>query len=376
MNWSHEISTLAGALAQTSCPAPAWYAESVWGNEPWRWAALLAVVAVSLILGRVAMIVLRRQGLWLERKGATWLALVLRSVAAPASLLIIAGGLYLPSQFIKLCPVDVPGFAGFQFSPGGYDLRWFWMAVCRSLAVLAAGWAMYRLVDVLELLMRRWAAGRAGQVDEQLLNLVRKLLRSVVVTVVLLFVAQNVFNWQITALLAGLGLGGLAMALAAQHALRNIFGSVAILADRPFGIGDFVKIGQISGTVVDIGFRSTRIRTPQGHLVNMPNAGVAESTVENISRRQFNYRELTLPLPVSTPPEKVAALLEKIRALLAAEKPQHHPDHPPRVFLSDIRETHLIVTVTYWFGSVDWWAFQEYNSRLNLELLKLVKDAG
>src|SRR5690606_32061149 len=131
-----------------------------------------------------------------------------------------------------------------------------------------------------------------------------------------LFVAQNVFGLDITGWLAGLGLAGLAVSLAAQDSVKNLFGWATVVFDRPFTTGDFVNYGGTLGTVEDISFRSTKLRMITGHLYTIPNMKWIDGTVENISARGFIRRDLNLSLTYDTTPEKVDEAVRIVEDIL------------------------------------------------------------
>jgi MscS family membrane protein len=138
------------------------------------------------------------------------------------------------------------------------------------------------------------------------------------ITIVILAIAAILSNWgyNTTTILAGLGIGGVAIALAAQKTIENLFGGVAVISDRPVSVGDFCKFGDRVGTIEDIGLRSTRIRTPDRTLVNVPNAQFSSMTLENFSKRDKTLFHLTLNLQRDTTPDQVRILLESISNIL------------------------------------------------------------
>jgi MscS family membrane protein len=206
--------------------------------------------------------------------------------------------------------------------------------------------------------------------------LLRKTLRVFVVIIAALFIAQNIFRWDIGALIAGLGIGGLAFALAAKDMLSNFFGSVTIFADRPFQMGDRIMIKGYDGFVEEVGFRSTRIRTFFGHLVTVPNAVIASEPVENAGVRPYIRRNFEITITYDTPPEKVRQAMDILYEMLAARKDQFPPDLPGWVHFMNYNAASLGIAVTYWFGSTDWKEYLDFTSEFNLELLGRYNEAG
>lgn len=354
-------------LAQTTQAAEgAWYSAEFLNNAVWQWAVLLGVLLVTFIVGKIISFFLIRQGQRLIR-GERFVALgmILRSIAKPTALLIFAAGLYSVRTFMRLDNVVFIDADGNEKT-----FMWLWTAVCQTIAVIAAGWCVYRLVDVLEMFLLRLTSRTHTQLDDQLVPIVRKTLRVFVIIVAGVFIAQNIFHWNIGALLAGLGLGGLAFAFAAKDTLANFFGSVTIFTDRPFQMGERVMVGDHDGIIEEVGFRSTRVRTLTGHLVTIPNSVVANSPVENVGRRPYIRRVLDVTVTYDTPPEKVARAVEIIREMLDARKDHFPADKPGRVYFNEFNPASLNIVVYYWFTPPEWWEYLEFTYDFNMELLR------
>ncbi len=363
--------------APTSQPtSPAWYSMTFAGNPAWKWVALLGVLIATFVAGKILSYVLIRQGRWLsQRKGLGMFGRALELLSGPASLLIFAAGLYIGSTFLNLVFIHRAEEAG-KAVYRELDLRGPWVKVCQTIAALAVGWAVYRLVELLEAFLRRRTVKTRSQLDDQIVPLVRKALRLFLVVLVALFIAQSIYQWDVGAMIAGLGLGGLAFALAAQDALKNLFGSITIFADRPFQMGEWVKIAEFEGIVEEVGFRSTRVRTFFGHLVTIPNATVASSPVENVGRRPYIRRNLNVTVTYDTPPEKLRRGIAILQEMLQARKQRFPEDRPPRVYFSDFNAASLNILVVYWFVPPDWWEFNAFNHDFNMELLQRFNEEG
>jgi len=346
-------------------PAVPWLEQQFLNNTVAQWALLVGILLATFVIGKAVGFFLRRHGQWLiGRKRLEGLGMVLAALSGPLAMLIFAVGLRAGGQFMTLD------------APGETKVADFWNAVCQTIAALAVGWAVYRLVDVLEAFLKRWTSKTQTQLDDELVPIIRKTLRVVVVIIVGLFIVQNIFGQEIGPMLAGLGLGGLAFALAAQDSLKNLFGSVTIFADRPFQIGERVKIGEHDGVVEEVGFRSTRVRTLTGHLVTIPNSKVADLPVENIGRRPYIKRVLDVTVTYDTPPEKVRRGVEILREMLDARRDHFPPDLPGRVYFSDFNAASLNILVYYWFTPPDWWEYLTFTHEFNMELLRRFNDEG
>ena len=347
-------------------PLGAWADFLAWeflGNTPLQWLGLLGILLASLIVGKVLSFFLQRQATRFEEaQKLPAMVVLLRSIPQPATMMALGGGLYVALGAGILTLRD--------------NSAVFWNQACQAITVLAAGWFIYRLVDLVEIYLAKISARSETTLDDQLVPLVRKSLRVFVVVVVVLFVAQNVFAWNIGALIAGLGIGGLAFALAAKDMLANLFGSMTIFADRPFRMGDRVRIAGHEGDVEEVGFRSTRIRTLAGHVTTLPNSVVANEAVENVSARPFIRRSMQVTVTYDTSPDKLQRALDILKEMLEARIEHFHEDKPYRVYFRDFGATSLDLSVDYWFVPAEWYDFLDFNQAFNLELLRRFNEEG
>ena len=363
--WYWEIDMLAETSLPASQPAMEKFLADgeIFGNGWHRWVMLLGVILASMVVGKFFSFFLNRHGRNLKKSSRAYaLGVLLESLSGPISLLTLAGGLYF-SATLKL--VVLPP-----------ELAHFWLQVCSTISVLAATWFVFKFIDVIEYLLTGLTSRTETTLDDQLVPLIRKALRVLVVIMGGLFIVQNIFKGEVGTLIAGLGLGGLAFALAAKDMLANLFGSLAIFADRPFTLGERVKINGQDGKIEEVGFRSTRIRTLSGHLVTIPNATVANEMIENISRRPFIKRMLEVTVTYDTAPEKLAEGVAIIEQMLEARKSNFPEDLPGRVFFSDFGSTSLNIIVYYWFTPPQWWDYLQFTHDFNMELLSKFNEAG
>ena len=152
------------------------------------------------------------------------------------------------------------------------------------LLVVAVGLLAYYLVEVPSTWLARQTEKTESKFDDMLVPIVRKSLRVTVVLFSVVSIAQSLSDKPISALIAGLGLGGLAFALAAQDTIKNLFGSLVIFSDKPFGLGDRINYDGHDGTIEEVGLRSTRLRRLDGHQVTIPNGELANKSIHNIAK--------------------------------------------------------------------------------------------
>ena len=170
---------------------------------------------------------------------------------------------------------------------------------------------------------------------------------------------------------AGLGIGGVAVALAAQDSIKNLLGGATILADKPFQVGDWVVIGQYEGTVEQVGFRSTRIRTFADSLITMPNARITDTEVNNMGRRSWRRYSTTLGLAYYTDPDRIQAFVEGVRAIVLANPKMRH-DYYIVEFIT-FADSSLNIMVYTFIEAADWNEEMRTRHIFNLDILRLAE---
>lgn len=224
----------------------------------------------------------------------------------PLEALIVIAGIY---SAMRLCP---------NFYAEGL----FWPAaikILRSALILTAAWGLYRLEGgdgfISQPVVRKFKI----EAHTAVVPFISKTLRFITVALAVLIVAQE-WDFSVSGLLAGLGLGGLAFALAAQDMLSNLFGGIVILLDKPFSIGDWITTGTVEGTVEDLNFRSVKVRTFAQALVTVPNSSLVSAPVVNHSRMGKRRVSFSLSLDLRTPAERLRACTGQIRRMLTGDE--------------------------------------------------------
>jgi MscS family membrane protein len=207
--------------------------------------------------------------------------------------------------------------------------------------------------------------------DEQLFPIVSKSLKVFVVVVAVLVTSQNL-GINITGLIASLSIGGLALGLAAQDTLANLFGAVAVFVDKPFRVGDRIKLDAVDGVVESIGLRSTRVRNLDGHLITVPNKTVGNATITNVTRRPNIKTEMNIGIPYDTPMDKVKLALK----ILEETYRQHPMTADLLVSFNKFADSSLNILIVHWWNSTDFKAYLEGMQELNLAIKQRFDEAG
>ena len=259
----------------------------------------------------------------------------------------------------------------FDFSGHGVSVG---LTAARVVLTIGLSFFAYSLVDVFFLFIAEEAKKSTNKIDDVLVPLFRKASK-VVVALLGLFFVGDALSFNMKNLIAGLGIGGLAFAFAAKDTIANLFGSLTLILDRPFGVGDWVKIdGDLEGTVVEVGIRSTRVRTFYDSVIAIPNGHLANVHIDNYGQRTYRRLSTKISIEYSTPPEKIEAFCEGIRQIIATHKwTRKNYFH---VYLNELASSSLDILL-YVFWQVPSWSKElAERHRLLLDVLRLGKELG
>lgn len=347
----------------------AWINTPVFAGITWlKLLFCLLLLFVVAVIDRSLQAIVRRhtRGPAIEAEKVPLSQFVLEAFSKPLSLFIWVYGIY-----IALTPLLIH----FQ-QPGGANflLRAFQKAADVGAAV-ALIWFILRLVTIVDVELKKWAATTESTIDDVLVPLVGKTLRVCILIIGGIIVIQNLTGVKIGPLLASLGIGGLAIAFAARESIANFFGTLTILFDKPFQVGQRIVINDYDGIVDSVGLRSTRIRTLTGHLLTIPNEKVISSTVENIGLRPHIRWLTNIGITYDTPVAKVEKAVEVIREILADHEGSDE-DHPPRVFFNGFNDFSLNIMIVTWYHPPNYWDFQAWLQSVCVEIMNRFEAEG
>lgn len=325
----------------------------------WQFAGIFILLLISFVLHKLLSVVL--EGLIARlviRFGKLKLAVTyIRAVAKPFSLLIVFLLLTILVPVLQL--------------PIGFG-KWIILGT-KAAVPLFCMLVAYKMVDVFSVYLERLAEQTKSTMDDQLIPLLRKALKAFVIVIGVIFILQNL-DFDVTALIAGISLGGLAIALAAQDTLKNFFGSLMIFIDRPFQIGDWVTAPGIDGDIEEVGFRSTRIRTFHNSLIYVPNGHLADMTIDNMGKRNYRRYKTMIAVTYDTPPHLVDAFVEGLRKIV-----ETHPDTRKdyyNVYLNTFGGSSLDILFYIFFSVSTWPAELKARHEVNLEIMTLADKLG
>jgi len=246
-------------------------------------------------------------------------------------------------------------------------------AVLRASLFAAVFWGLWGAVGLVSqaLLGSAWAATHPS--SDTLVPLGSRVVKVVVFALAVTAVLSSL-GYPVASLVAGLGVGGIALALAAQKTGEHLFGSFALGLDQPFRVGDFVQVDEHSGTVESLGLRSTRLRTMARTVVTIPNGKLADLRVENFTLRDRYYFNPRVAVAPDTAPDDIAALVEAIRAMVTARP--DIADDEVLVFVQAMTAESVVIEVQSWFKAESWSAYLPVRSALFLDTLRAVRERG
>ncbi|HVF97494.1 MAG TPA: mechanosensitive ion channel domain-containing protein [Flavisolibacter sp.] len=246
-----------------------------------------------------------------------------------------------------------------------YSLQQIILSLAIAVQILAFTWLLLRVVDFIASVLEIRANATPSQGDNQLIVFFRDFIKVILGVIGIIVVLNQAFSYNVSSLLTGLSIVGAAVALALRESLENLIASFVIFFDKPFTAGDFVRVQNVSGTVERIGLRSTRIRTADKSYVTVPNKQMVDSILDNVSRRSQIRGEINLMLNLQTPTQKIADLLNEIKAYIKTIKEVESHN----VLFNDIRVQAYVVFVEFFTPPIDAALFNDIRQRINFHIL-------
>lgn len=370
---AHALLWASPSLAQTASqveavprdPLPEWAVTArevltwdVFNTPLWRIALCLLILVVGLILknGLIARL-LRPLDAVLDKTETTLDNAFLSAVREPGSWLIFLFSVGLALEVLQLPP----------------GLEALATVLLETAGVGVVAWMVYRAIDVAGMALQKFVNKTESDIDDHIVPLVKRVLRVVLIAFALVTVVQQ-WGYDVTSLVAGLGIGGMAFALGAQDTLANWFGSLMIFTDRPFGLGDWVRSGSIEGVVEEVGLRSTKIRTFDKSLITVPNKSIANDSCENFSLRTERRINLSIGLEYRTTRAQMQQVLDGVRTVLR-EHPMTNND-TITVFFTGFGTSSLDLMISVFFKTNAFAEFAPAREEVLLEVMGVVEKAG
>jgi MscS family membrane protein len=333
------------------------------GVALWRYVLALVVLLLGFTLKKVLeVVVVRRLVRFFSKTSFKYDEMVVEALGKPVSAFVIVGCVYLATLLIA---------SDLHLSdPVSTLIRKSYLVAVGFIVV----WGAYRLVDVFAQYLDDIASKDDDSVKGQFVPVIKQSLRLFTLIIGGLTILSSL-DVDIKALLGGLGIGGIAIALAAQDAVGNFIGTLSIFTDRPFKVGDWIIVGdKVDGNVEQIGFRSTKVRTWPKTLMSIPNKVLATEIVDNWSRMPKRRVKMTVGVTYSTTADQMEELLKRIRQLL-----QDDAGVDSSFFLvrfTDFGSSSLDIFLYYFTKSIKWDEHLGVRERVNLNIMRTIREMG
>jgi MscS family membrane protein len=332
---------------------PKHQARTTFLDQPlWRWIGIVIILGTGFAVVRLFFRLSRR---WASQ--AT-LAKQWADLLCPFSLVLV-------TPLVALTLTEILRVSGAVYYVLSLSL-WSLFFLALTWGVWVFGGAVATTVSAMEKL-------QVGSIDSQLIRLMTRLI-TIIVSIFILVVGADRVGLPAYSVLAGLGVGGLAVALAAQQTLANLLGSLIIMFEKPFAVGDLIRLNDIEGTIENVGFRSTRIRTLHNSLVTIPSSQLVNSTVDNMELREYRRVKTVLNLTYDTPVEKIRDFVEAVRHTVI-----NHPDTRKdnvQVVFYDLGPHSLDILVNFFVKVPDREAELKERQRILLDILRMAETLG
>ncbi|NPA73383.1 MAG: mechanosensitive ion channel family protein [Epsilonproteobacteria bacterium] len=246
--------------------------------------------------------------------------------------------------------------------------------IIKTLITFVVFWILFGIVNVFDNFIYEFSKKFGKDLYKEIGNFLIKTLKAFVLAVGMVAILQD-WGINVSAFIASLGIGGLAFALAAKDTAANLFGGLTILADQSLKMGDWVKVGSVEGTVEDIGLRTTKIRTFEKSLIVMPNQTIANSPIENFSRRGQRRIKLRIGVTYSTPRETLQKIVKDI-TLMLQNHPQIAQDQTLLVRFDEFGDSALGIFIYTFVNSAVWSKYLEVKEDVYLKIMQIVEENG
>jgi len=334
------------------------FPEIFYGIPLSRYLLFIGTMILFFIVGKIMYKLAQTVGRQITAKSKSNIDdLILDIVEEPIVFIFIIVGLQIAFSFLEITDVAILGL---------FDNLTY------MLILLAIAYTAVKAVDhFLETILKPIVSKTDSKLDDQLLPVLSKVLKIVIIALAGLAILDHV-GQDITVIIAGLGIGGLALAFAAQQTLSDIFGGFSIFTGKPFFTGDRVKFDGMDGVVEEVGLRNTRIRSLEGRLITIPNAKVATAAITNVSSESARKVAMTLGTTYDTTVAKQKEALKILKDVLASHK---NVRENPTIYFKEFADFSLNIDVIYWIEERDWAKITQTINDVNLEIKERFEKA-
>ncbi len=325
------------------------------GLRTWQWLGMLVYAIISMILYKLLNILFHTilVRVFHRLKFKRIFDQYIDPVSKPISLFVIISVIYLTLGILQL-PVTLAFYMSYAL---------------KIILIFFATMILFRSCNVLGAIMAKAASRTESTVDDQLVPLIIKILKIVVVVLGAIYIVKS-FGWTITPLLAGASIGGIAIAMSAQDTVKNLFGSFTMFTDQPFEVGDWIVFQGGEGSVIEVGIRSTRIRTFYDSVISIPNGQLANTVIDNMGKRTYRRYVTRIGVTYDTHPDAIDAFVEGLKGLV-----DNHPNTRDyyQIHLNDFGASAIEILFYVFFVVNDWTEELQARHELLSDVIRLAK---
>jgi len=326
------------------------------GIPLYKFALAFFVVLFTLFLRKLfVLIVLKAIKRFTQKTETKVDDLLLDILSKPLSFLIVAAGIFIAFLILGVKQIIV-------------------LKVLKTLFIFVFVWVLYNFIISFEPYIYEFASKFGKDLSQELGSFIVKLCKIFVIGLGVLTILQE-WGINVSAILASLGLGGLAFALAAKDTIANLFGGLTVLIDKSMRKGDWIKIGEVEGIVEDIGLRTSKIRTFEKSLITIPNQVLANQSLENFSRRNVRRIKMVIGVTYDTTEAQMRGILEDIRTMLKSH-PGIAQNELMMVYFRDFGASSLDIFVYCFTNTSDWEKYLAIREDVNLKIMEIVEKHG
>lgn len=338
-----------------------------WGNSLQTYLIFFAILVlgfffrklISKLFGKLLFTLFRKYGK--EVRGEKFVELLL----APVEWFLLVWVTY-----IALNQLDYPLYEKI-FERGTVTYFMVIDKIFVFMVIFTIVWILLRMIDFMGLVFMYRASLTDSKTDDQLVPFVRELIKFLTVIIGFFVTLGVVLELDIAAIVAGLGIGGLAIALAGKETVENLFASFTIFADKPFVVGDLVRTDNIEGVVEKVGFRSTRVRTLDKSIITIPNKSMIDGPLDNLSLRTYRRLKFTVGLTYDTPAEKLRVICDEVTAFVNAHPKTSDTDN--LVIFEEFADSSLNLMVLYFVEMMSYNEYMQIRQEINYKIMEVVK---
>ncbi|MES2417591.1 MAG: mechanosensitive ion channel family protein [Bacteroidota bacterium] len=349
-----------------------------WGNSLQAYCMFAGIILLGLLFKRIVSRFLSQLLFKLFKKFAaevrieTFVALLLR----PIEFFISISSLYLAINQLKH-PLEVVILHYHKTVnkvkiPEGFTLGEFLDKIFLFLIILSVFWIFLRIIDFIAHVLMYKAAKSENKADDQLVPFLKELFKFIIYFIGFFVLLGYVFEVNALSLITGLGIGGIAIALAAKESLENLIGSFTIFIDKPFTVGDLVKVDGVEGTIEKVGFRSTVLRSTDKTTIIIPNRAMIDGVLENLTRRNYRRVKFNIGLIYETSSETIQRIIAETNSFLG----QHAHITDNTVTFDSFGDSTLNVQVLYLVENIEYNDYLKVKEEVNFKVIEIVQQHG